>query len=97
MYATALCGISTIDMGADIAYYVEVNGIHYEHFLHMHSYPQYNTNSDNMWFPIPSNRMVYVSETLPRNCHTFVSLDTDNSGSNINTSTVINNIKTVAK
>ena len=78
VYPTVRCGTSTIDMGADITYYVEVNGVRYEHFLYMHGYPQnaYNTNSDNMWFPMPSNRMVYVEVPLafPRYCHTFVSV-----------------------
>ena len=78
LYVTAHCGFSTIDMGADISYYVVVNGTRYEHFLHMFGYRQqaHNTNSDNMWFPMPPNRLLYVGipQEFPRNCHTYVSV-----------------------
>ena len=78
LYSTATCGWSSINMNVDITYYVEVNGIRYEHFLNTHAYPQdaINTNSDNMWFPMPSNRMVYVEPSLavPYNCHYSVSV-----------------------
>ena len=79
VYPTVLCGNSEPgNSGADIAYYVEVNGVRYENFLYMHGYPQnaYNTNSDNMWFPMPSNRMVYVKVPVPfpQFCYTYVSV-----------------------
>ena len=78
IYPTTRCGYSNADIGADLSYYVVVNGTRYEHFLHMHAYRQdaYNTNSDNMWFPMPSNRLLYVGVpiTFPNNCHTFVSV-----------------------
>ena len=34
----------------------------YEQYLYLYTWPQYaiNTNSDNMWFPMPSNRMIYL-------------------------------------
>ena len=78
IYPTTRCGYSNADMGADLSYYVVVNGTRYEHFLHMHAYRQnaYNTNSDNMWFPMPPNRQLYVGipQAFPNNCHTFVSI-----------------------
>ena len=67
MYATVRCGwSSSTHMEADIEYYVEVNGVRYKHYLHMYGYRQgaYNTNSDNMWFPMPSNRMLHVEVPL---------------------------------
>ena len=78
MYPLVHCGYNSISTGIDIAYYVEVNGIRYQHFLHTYAYPQVavNANSDNMWFPMPSNRMVYTEVPLAFsiNCHTFVSV-----------------------
>ena len=78
VYVTARCGHSSVNKDEDIIYYVVVNGVRYEHFLHMLGYPQlaYNTNSDNMWFPMPSDRLVYVEVPIafPEFCHTFVSV-----------------------
>ena len=73
LYATVLCGYShTNDLRADIIFYVEDGGTCYEKFLHMHTYRQsaYNTNSDNMWFPMPSNRLIHIEVpvVLPGNC-----------------------------
>ena len=77
LYATAQCGYSTGDDGADLSYYVMVDGTQYEHFLHMFAYGQdaFNTNSDNMWFPMPPNRQlnVEIPQSYPRNCFTYVS------------------------
>ena len=38
---------------------------HYEKYLFSFSYPQnaINTNSDNMWFPMPVNRRIYMTVT----------------------------------
>ena len=78
LYATAHCGNSALDMGADLSYYVVVNGTRYEHFLHMFAYWQdaHNTNSDNMWFPMPPNRQLYVDipQRFPNHCNTYVSV-----------------------
>ena len=78
VYSSANCGWSSINMAVDITYYVEVNGIRYEHFLHTHAYRQdaVNTNSDNMWFPMPPNRIVHVEAPLaiPDYCNTVTSV-----------------------
>ena len=76
LYSSVRCGTSTINDEGDIAYYVVVDGIRYEHFLYMRSYPQqaHNTNSDNMWFPMPQNRLIYtqVPIAFPGQCFNVV-------------------------
>ena len=79
LYSDARCGFSAgSNTPADIAYYVVVNGVRYEHFLRTYAYPHdaVSCNSDNMWFPMPSNRLVYVEVpiALPGNCVTIVSV-----------------------
>ena len=75
LYSTARCGNST-KAKTDLSYYVVVNGTRYEHFLHMHAFLQSacNTNSDNMWFPMPPNRLLYVEipQALLGHCYTYI-------------------------
>ena len=79
LYATVRCGYSNQQPTTvtEIPFYVEENGIQYAKFLNMINYPQnaWNTNSDNMWFPLPSNRMVYVHvpTALTGYCETSIS------------------------
>ena len=75
MCTTVECGWNSGRMGADVTYYVEMNGKRYQHFLRVYAYPQdaFNTNSDNMWFPMPSNRMVCI-DAPHVNCRTFISV-----------------------
>ncbi len=44
----------------------------FEKYLYMLTFHQlaYNTNSDNMWFPMPSNRRIYmtVNKDVGANC-----------------------------
>ena len=46
-----------------IKIFTQIGTAKYEKYLLMHSYPQnaINTNSDNMWFPMPPNRRVYLT------------------------------------
>ena len=46
-----------------IKVFTQIGTTKYEKYLMMYSYPQeaYNTNSDNMWFPMPPNRRVYLT------------------------------------
>ena len=43
--------------------YTQIETNRYEKYLMVFSYPQsaVNTNSDNMWFPMPPNRLVYLT------------------------------------
>ena len=76
LYATVFCGYSSNRGPTDLSYYVVVNGTRYENFLHMHGYRQsaINTNSDNMWFPMPPNRLFYVDIQRVDSCYTFISV-----------------------
>ena len=79
LHATVQCGSSTAagNPFVDVSFYVEENGIQFKKLLLMRGYSQnaYNTNSDNMWFPMPSNGMVYtdVPVALPGYCDTSIS------------------------
>ena len=46
-----------------IKIFTQIGITKYEKYLLMHSYPQsaINTNSDNMWFPMPPNRRVNIT------------------------------------
>ena len=72
LYASMDCGTSVNDISDNIIFYVEHGGIRFEKFLRVHSYHQsaWNTNSDNMWFPMPADRQIHVDVvpvTIP-NC-----------------------------
>ena len=79
LHATVQCGHSTAAgyPFVDVSFYVEENGIQFKKLLLMRGYPQhaFKTNSDNMWFPMPSNRMVYIEVpvALSRHCDTSIS------------------------
>ena len=62
LYATVFCGLTTQNINTDIAIYTVVGNERFEMYLRMHGWNQeaINTNSDNMWLPMPSNRLVYV-------------------------------------
>ena len=72
VYATVKCGYANLQGVSDIIFYVRHNGLRFEKFLYMHGYSQhaYNTNSDNMWFPMPADRLVHLEITvaIPGNC-----------------------------
>ena len=72
VYAIVKCGGTNHQRVGDIIFYVMHNGLRFEKFLYMHSYGQeaWNTNSDNMWFPMPADRLLHVEITvaIPGNC-----------------------------
>jgi len=54
-----------------------VNGYNtYEQYLYLYGYPQdaVNTNSDNMWFPMSSNRSIYLEVPVVNGPHCWVGL-----------------------
>jgi hypothetical protein len=53
---------SPSDLGHYIKIYTEENSQQYEQYIYLYSYRQnaYNTNSDNMWFPMTSGRQVFM-------------------------------------
>ena len=66
LYATVECGYARNYNTVDIIFYVYANGLRFEKFLHMAGYDQlaFNTNSDNMWFPMPAHRLVHLEITV---------------------------------
>ena len=76
VYAIVKCGGTHHQRVGDIIFYVMHNGLRFEKFLYMHSYryqEAWNTNSDNMWFPMPADRLLHVEITvaIPGNCRTL--------------------------
>ena len=59
-------GYSGPNQGHFIKIYTEQNQKQYEKYIYVRSYGQnaWNTNSDNLWFPMTSGRQVFVESTL---------------------------------
>ena len=62
LYATVFCGQTTPHLNSDIMLYTMEGDQRFGMYLRMHGWVQsaINTNSDNMWLPMPSNRLLYV-------------------------------------
>ena len=63
IYATVISGLVHTDSGpADVIFSTRKGGNRYEKYLRLHAYHQdaINTNSDNMWFPMPPDRTLFV-------------------------------------
>ena len=61
-------GVLTGDDGDDgplqnVRIFTQIGLNTYDKYLMLHAYPQnaYNTNSDNMWFPMPPNRRIFLA------------------------------------
>ena len=69
VYGTIYCGKISVatTILSDIEIYVTIDGKNLAQHLFVIGYDQdaYNTNSDNMWFPMPSNRKIYVDIKRP--------------------------------
>lgn len=67
VYATVGCGYANRDSINHIKIYTqgESNQVHYEKYLFMHTWSQqaFNSNSENMWFPMPIDRRVFITVT----------------------------------
>ncbi len=64
LYAFIQCGYTNRDVVQDISIFTEGPYGHprYKKYLFVHSYNQkaWSFNSENMWFPMPHNRRVYI-------------------------------------
>ena len=69
IYGFLQCGLTNQNVVQDITIFTEgpYGCPRYKKYLFVHSYNQqaWSFNSDNMWFPMPSNRRVYVQ--YPKN------------------------------
>ena len=63
IHAGVFSGTSNRGPYHDLKIFTQIGSARYEKYLLVYSYPQpaYNTNSDNMWFPMPPNRRVYLT------------------------------------
>ena len=77
VYASVKCGTARLRRFGDIILYVMCNGLRFEKLLYMHGHEQaaFNTNSDNMWFPVPADRLMHLEITVavPGNCLALLS------------------------
>ena len=77
VYASVKCGTANLRTFGDIIFYVMHNGLRFEKRLYMTGYDQMavNTNSDNMWFPMPADRFMHLEITFanPGNCLALLS------------------------
>ena len=66
VFVFAQAGNSGPNQGHNIKIYTEQNQKQYEKYIYLRSYGQsaWNTNSDNLWFPMTSGRQVFVESTL---------------------------------
>jgi hypothetical protein len=69
VYAIVKCGwvpLERSSIESEVIFYVMHNGLRFEKFLYMYSLEQgaWNTNSDNMWFPMPADRLIHIEITV---------------------------------
>ena len=59
-------GYSNVGPSTDLKIFTQIGATKYEKYLMLYSSDQttYFSNSENMWFPMPPNRMVYL--TVPQ-------------------------------
>ena len=69
VYATINCGgnLEEPNVFVDVSVFVNIDGMRLSKYLQVVGYPQeaYNTNSDNMWFPVPSSMVINVEVPYP--------------------------------
>ena len=65
IYAGVFSGTSNRGPYHNLKFHTMIGSKRYEKYLLIYSWNQsaYNTNSDNMWFPMPSDRKLYL--TIP--------------------------------
>ena len=63
VFAAIHCGTANAGVSQQIKVFTQDGPKHYEKYVYMLTYnqPAYNTNSENMWFPMPTNRRIYMT------------------------------------
>jgi hypothetical protein len=63
IHAGVFSGYTNRGPDHDLKFFTQIGTTRYEKYLLVYSYPQlaYNTNSDNMWFPMPLNRRIHLA------------------------------------
>ena len=62
VFVNVKSGLSSSEVHQTLKIYTLDNAQEYAQYMHSVGYPQeaWNTNSDNMWFPMPANRRIYL-------------------------------------
>ena len=65
VYVTIKSGLASCSSQSIKIFTQDVSDKHYEKYLYSFSYPQnaVNSNSNNMWFPMPASRRIYMTVT----------------------------------
>ena len=78
VYAIVMCGRANNGPAHDIKIFTQDgSSTRYEKYLYMESWSQIaiNTNSDNMWFPMPANRRIYMTISSDNGTYCFARLN----------------------
>ena len=78
MYVAVDSGTSSVGIINHLKIYTQIRDNRYEKYLYTKTWNQkaINTNSENMWFPMPPNRLVYLTVSAPEGINTGVNLFT---------------------
>ena len=72
VHAGVYSGWSNQGPSQDLKLFTQIGMHRYEKYLYLYSYSdeQVNTNSDNMWFPMPPNRRLSLTVPSPHGANT---------------------------
>ena len=74
-HAVVNCRSTSASYNEHVHFYVELNGIRYTQYVYMYAFSGsgINTDSDNTWLPMPSDRLVHITTTVPfTNCQAAI-------------------------
>ena len=76
VYVKMYSGTSSRGTSNDVKIYTQIGKHQYEKYIFDVSWNQdaFNTNSDNMWFPMPPNRLIYLTVPTALGDHAEVQL-----------------------
>ena len=73
IYAILASGSANSNIAQHVKIFTQEGSNRYEQYLYNYGYGRVfvNTNSDNMWFPMPSNRRIMMTVAIDQgaNCH----------------------------
>ena len=67
IYVRLYSGNSNTGPNHDLKIFTRIGNVQYEKYFYVYSYSQHavSINSDNMWLPMPENRLVYLIVPAP--------------------------------
>ena len=73
-YIYVYCITSSYSQSGDLQFYVDQDGVTHSKRMYVYSYSgDYTINSENMWFPMPTNRVLYMNVPYTfSNCYAYI-------------------------